>query len=274
MPRPPGPTTRKRILGKELRRLREAVELNVETAASELDCSPAKVRHIENGRNSIKKTELMALVRLYKAEENLAVLEEIRRDASKPGWWSTAKLPPTMQTYVGAESDATSMSTFQIELVPGLLQTEDYIRQLNHAASTADIDHWVEFRLRRQQRLFDEDFPLALHAICSEAVIHRMAHLRLAKAQLEHLVAMSERPNITIQILPFDAGFHPAMSGAFVLLEFDPEISLPVTYFEYANVGQFVDDEKIVNGATSKFAKLGEAAMSPNDSIRFLRAQR
>lgn len=245
--------------------------MSVETAAAELDCSPAKIRHIENGRNVVKKAELSVLVRLYKADEDLAVLDEIRRDASKPGWWSTAKLPPSMNTYVGAESDATSMSTFQMELVPGLLQTEGYIRQLNRTSQAKDVDHYVEVRLRRQQRLFDKEFPLAVHAICSEAVIHRMATMPVAKAQLQHLILMSERPNVTIQIVPFSAGMHASPAGSFVLLDFDPEISLPVAFFEYTNIGQFVDDEKVVDEVASTFAKLGEEAMTPDDSIRFLR---
>ncbi|CAM3957350.1 helix-turn-helix transcriptional regulator [Kibdelosporangium persicum] len=261
---------RKRALGKELRKLREAANVRVETAAEELDCSVAKVRHIEGGRNVVKKTELSALVRLYRADDRLPVLEEIRREASKPGWWSTAKLPPYMQTYVGAESDARSMSVFTLELIPGLLQIEDYTRDLNRVFGITDVDNIIKVRTRRQHRLLDDD-PLTLHAICSAAALQRLASAPYAEAQLAHLMAMSLQPNVTVQILPFDAGLHPAVMGGFVLLDFDPEISLPAVYFENVVAGDFVDDARIVSEVAASFATLRESAMSAAESIRYIK---
>nr|CTQ94815.1 Putative DNA-binding protein [Kibdelosporangium sp. MJ126-NF4] len=263
---------RKRALGKELRRLREAAEMNTAVAAAELDCSEAKVRHIENGRNVAKKTELSALVRLYGGgTAELAVLEEIRKKASKPGWWSTAKLPPYMQTYVGAETDAKTLSTFTLEIVPGLLQTEEYIRDLNKLLGATDIDRIVNVRARRQQRLFDKEEPLRLHAVCSEAAVRRMASAPYAKAQVRHLIEMSERPNVVFQILPFDTGMHVSMTGGFVLLDFDPEVSMPAVYLEYLVGGGFIDDEATVSEMNRRFTALHEVAMSPQDSVRFIK---
>lgn len=263
---------RKRRLGDELRKLREAAGVKVETAALELDCSVAKVRHLENGRNAPKKTELMALASLYGAnEDTLNALEGIRREAARPGWWSTARLPSYMQTYVGAETDASQVRVFALELIPGLLQVEEYTYDLNQLGGISDIDRVVKVRTRRQQRLVDEEEPLALHAVFSEAALRRLANAPYAKTQLRHLLAMAERDNVTIQILPFSAGLHVSMAGGFVLLDFDHDVSLPAAYFDNAVAGDFVDDQKIVARIADKFAALEELAMEPDESVRFIR---
>src|SRR5947207_1936447 len=127
MPRPPSPTLRRRRLGAELRTLREALDLKVEDAARELDCSVGKVRHMETGRNVPKKPELTALVQMYGGStEKHAELELLRQAGAKPGWWAAEGLPTPLETYVGAEDEALSVRQFTLELVPGLLQIEPY----------------------------------------------------------------------------------------------------------------------------------------------------
>jgi len=263
---------RRRRLGDELRRRREAANVTVEAAAEELDCSVGKIRHIESGRNAPKKPELTSLASLYGMdEETHAVLEEIRREASKPGWWSIARLPPSLQTYVGAEADALSVRTFHVELVPGLLQVERYARAVNELEGVANIDRQVEVRRRRQERLSDDEQPLVLHAVISEAVLRRVASADYAKEQFRHLLAMAERPNVTIQVLPFSAGLHVSLNGGFVLLDFEPDVSLPCAYLEYAAGGDFVDDQVMVARMAAKFDSLHEMAMSEEQSVRFIR---
>lgn len=263
---------RKRRLGDELRKLREAADVSVEAAAVALDCSPGKVRHIENGRNAPKMLELAALVSLYGGgPDRLEALESIRREATRPGWWSTARLPTYMQTYVGAETDASSVRVFALELIPGLLQVQEYTYGLNQLGGVQDIDRIVAVRTRRQQRLVDEEDPLNLHAVFSEAALRRLASASYAKAQLRHLVSMAELDNITIQILPFSSGIHVSMSGGFVLLDFDEDVSLPAAYFENVVAGEFVDDQVVVARIEQKFTALRELAMEPDKSVRFIK---
>lgn len=272
MPRVPSPTMRRRRLGDELRKLREAANVRAEIAAAELDCSLAKIRHIEGGRNAPKKPELIALAKLYGVDDDVyAALEGIRQEAAKPGWWSTARLPPSLQTYVGAESDADVVQNFALELIPGLLQVEEYARDVHVLQDAADIDKKIDVRIRRQQRLVADEDPLALNAVFSEAALRRLVNASYAKAQLRHLLAMAERPNITIQILPFSAGLHASMNGGFVLLKFDPAVSMPAAYLEYVAGGDFVDDQAVVSRIAERFATLRELAMSEEESVHFIR---
>jgi len=263
---------RRRRLGGELRRLREAAGIDVEAAAAELDCSVGKIRHIENGRNAPRKPELTALVNLYGiAEDQHVVFEEIRREAARPGWWSQARLPTWLQTYVGAETDAHTVSTFTLELIPGLLQIEPYARTVHEIEGLVDIDRKVAARVRRQQRLVADEYPLTLNAVISEATLHRVANAPFAKDQFRHLLTMGQRANITVRILPFSAGLHVSLNGGFILLEFDPEVSLTAAYVEYAVGGDLVDDQVVVARMAEKFATLRELAMSEEESAHFIR---
>jgi transcriptional regulator with XRE-family HTH domain len=272
MPQPPSPTMRKRRLGEELRKLREASGVAAEQAAAELDCSVAKIRHIEGGRNAPSKSDLTVLCNLYGAGADVhAVLEEIRKSASKPGWWSTYRLPKWLQTYVGAEADAHTVSNFELELIPGLLQTEAYARALHELVGASDIGRKVAARGKRQERLTAEDDPLTLHAIISEAALRRLNGAEFGKQQFRHLITMAERPNIHLQVLPFSVGLHVSLSGGFVLLDFDPEVSMPAGYLEYAAGGQLVDDPVVVGTLRERFATLREQAMSERDSVDFIR---
>jgi transcriptional regulator with XRE-family HTH domain len=272
MPQAKSPTMRRRRLGQQLREWRERANLDVIDAAEELDCSAGKIRHIENGRNAPGKTELAALARLYGIDdETRAALEQIRQEAAKPGWWRTARLSPALQTYVGAESDAIRVDTFHVELIPGLAQIEPYARAVNELAGSVNVERQVDVRKRRQERLFDEEDPLEFRAVISEAVLRRVAHTEYATAQFRHLVAMAERPNITIQVLPFSAGLHVSLNGGFVLLDFDPEVSLPCAYLEYVAGGDFVDDQVVVRRVQEKFRALQHTAMPAEESSHFIK---
>lgn len=271
MPQAQSPTTRKRRLGGELRRLRNAAGVTAETAAAELDCSLAKIRHLEGGRNAPGKSDLRALLDLYGADEEIrGVLEAIRKEAAKPGWWSTMRLPKWLASYVGAETDAHTVSTFQLELVPGLLQIESYIRSLYSVADGADVDRHISTRARRQERLRATENPLQLNVVISEAVLHRIAAAEYAKEQFRHLIDMSGLPNVTLRVLPFSAGLHTSMAGGFVLLDFDPDVALPACYFEYVGGGQLVDIDDVVKRMAAKFAELQQMAMSEEDSIALI----
>lgn len=257
----PSPTMRRKTLGADLRKLRAEKGLSAEQIAVLLGCSQAKVRHMENGRTSPSKAELIVLMDHYGLPaEQRAALEENREAARKRGWWSTYRLPSWFQDYVGMEADALTVRTFELEVIPGLLQTESYAREINlvgsHMTEPDEVDRKVGARLRRQERLRSEN-PLELHAVISEAALHRCTDAD----QLEHLLAASKKPNIKIQVLPFSAGLHESVSGSFTLLDFPHETWPPSAYQEYAVGGHLVDDTAAVTALSTVFERLCKRAL-------------
>ncbi|MGH3766824.1 MAG: helix-turn-helix domain-containing protein [Pseudonocardiaceae bacterium] len=268
-----GPTIRRRQLGAALRQLRTDADETREQAAFVLGCSPTKVTYLESGRNVIGKTELIVLMQHYGAEGKLDTLEGLRQEAGKRGWWSTARLPLWLAAYVGLETEASSVRSFELELIPGLLQTEQYARDLHtlrgHVAPD-DLDRRVTARLRRQQRLTASD-PLHLSALLSEAALKRCARQPdVAADQFRQLLDWARRPNIEIQVLPFDIGLHCGMQGAFTLLSF-PEGLLPdVGWQEYALGGHLIDDEADVASLATLYDKLRDQALGCDESLTLL----
>ena len=274
VPQPPGPAVLKKRLGDELRKLRTAASITVAQAATELGCSEGKVRHMELGRNVPSKPDLTVLMTLYGADAEVhAALEELRQAANQRGWWSAYRLPPWLQNYVGMEADASVISNFELELIPGLLQTEAYARATHtrtaHLLTPPEIDRKVAARLKRQERLTARE-PATLHAVISEAALHRVRGTDYAADQYRRLVAMSERPNVTINVLPFSKGLHDSLSGGFFLLDFPPGVSAPVAYFEYAISGQMEDDQQIVARLRDVFATLREQSLGAEESTQFI----
>ena len=268
------PTLRRKTLGAELRKLRTARGASLEEIAELLGCSSGKISHIENGRNSPSKAELLVLMDHYDVPaDQRELLEETREEARKRGWWSTYRLPTWFQDYVGMEADATRVRTFELELIPGLLQTEAYARTINvigsHMTEPEEVDRKVKARLRRQERL-REDEPLEVHAVLSEAALHRCADPTIAAEQFSHLVALTELPNVTIQILPFSAGLHESVSGSFALLDFPPDAWPSCAYQEYAVGGHLVDDSAAVAALDTVFEKLCKRSLSEERSIELI----
>lgn len=269
------PTLRRKTLGAELRNLRTDADDSLEQVAKLLGCSVGKVSHIETGRNAPSKTELMVLMDRYELpDDRRALLEETRQEARKRGWWSTYRLPSWFQDYVGMESDAIRVRTFELELIPGLLQTEDYARATNvvgsHMTEPIEVERKVSARMRRQKRL-DEDPPLEIHAVISEAALHRCAaESELAADQLERLADLIRQENVQIQIMPFSAGLHNSMSGSFTLLDFPPDTWPPSAYQEYAVGGHLVDDAGAVSSLSEVFDRLCGHALSCAETASFI----
>ncbi|MGH4018842.1 MAG: helix-turn-helix domain-containing protein [Pseudonocardiaceae bacterium] len=270
-----GPTIRRHQLGIELRRLRDAAGMTREQAASTLDCSPVKITHLESGRNIVRKAELIVLLQHYGADrEHLDTLDELRVEASKRGWWSTARLPEWLKGYVSLESDAISLRSLELECIPGLLQTEAYARELHTLGgqlTPEEVDRRVAARMRRQARLDDPDRPLHVSAVVSEAALQRCArHTPVAADQLRLLLDRAQQPNVELQVLPFAAGLHGSMQGAFSLLSF-PEGLLPdAAYQEYAVGGHLIDDASIVARLTTLYDELRGQALGVDESLAMI----
>lgn len=269
-----GPTVRRIQLGRELRQLREAAGVSPLEARAAIGCSKSRFEHIERGRNVPSKAELLVLVRdTYRAGHTVEALEEIRDEASKRGWWSIYALPEWLAVYVGLEHDATEVRELALESIPGLLQTEGYMRTLytiDVRLSETEITKRLPARLQRQERLIGDD-PLKLTTVVSEAALVRCARdRRVAVDQLAQLVERAGWPNIELRVLPFDAGLHVGMNGPFSLLSFPDDLLADVAYQEYVVGGHVIDNPSIVSQLDTLFNELRSQALGTDESLAMI----
>jgi transcriptional regulator with XRE-family HTH domain len=249
--------------------VREQANLTMDALAARLDLSRSAIGAFESGRNLPSQPVLETILRECGALEKFDALNELRKDAKKPGWWSTHRLPQWLKAYIGYEDDALTAKAFSLELVPGLFQTEGYMRALHSLDPPSDeeIERRVAARLRRQQRLTGPH-PLTFAAVVSEGALHRLlAEPDLAAAQLRHLVSRAELSNVSLRVLPFSAGLHLGMSGSFTLLEFAPGVSSPIAYQEYAVYGHLVDDQDVVRALSGVHDRLQAQALDESRSL-------
>lgn len=274
----PAPSVRARRLARELRRLREATELTGEAAATQLGWSSAKVSRLETARTPITVSDLRKLLDLYGASDTEADrLVDLARTSRERGWWENyvVGVPAEWGTYIGLEADASSISSFTAILVPGLLQTEDYAREMLKSLllmPPREVERLVEARRKRQDRIYRADkAPLMLHAIIDESALRRqIGGPDVLRDQLRHLVSTdAELHNVELQVLPYSAGGgHSAIDGTFTILNFprDPEI---VT-LEHLDSHLFIEGEKAVYRYTLVFNELVNKALSPAESVVFI----
>ncbi|MGH3898907.1 MAG: helix-turn-helix domain-containing protein [Pseudonocardiaceae bacterium] len=269
-----GPTVRRLQLGVELLRLREAAGVSRPDAAAAIGCSEPRIGHIETGRNAPSKSDLIVLVeRLYGGDEaTLAALEELREEASKRGWWSTYRLPKWLAGYVGLETDAVSLRCLDIEMIPGLLQTEQYMRRLyalSDPPPAKEVDRLVRARLQRQGRLSGPD-ALQLSSVVSEGALVRCARDdAVAGAQLAQLLDRATWPNVDLRVLPFDLGLHVG-TGPFTLLSFPDHLLADAAYQEYAVGGHIIDDPSVVARLATLFDELRGQSLDADESLAMI----
>jgi transcriptional regulator with XRE-family HTH domain len=270
-----GPALLKKRLGEELRKLRMAAEVTVVRTASELGCGEGKVRHMENGRNVPSKSDLTVMVALYSAPADVhEELEELRKAATKRGWWSSYRLPTWLHNYVGMEADATLIRAFELELIPGLLQIEDYAQDVGMRGGPKkrdpeEVERGVRARLKRQE-ILTGDSPATYHAVISEGALHRVKGTSYAAAQYRHLLEMARRPNVTIAVLPFSANLHLSMAGGFTLLDFPAGVSAPVAYYDHVTGGQLEHDPTVVARLSEAYDELAARAMGSDGTTAFI----
>ncbi|GLI02078.1 transcriptional regulator [Phytohabitans aurantiacus] len=269
------PTVRRRRIARELRQLRERAGMNLEQAARQLDMSKSNLSRIENAQIGIKPRDVRAALALYQVTGvDAEALIEIARGAQQRGWWQNYSdvLPVWFEFYVGLEAEAAAIWTYEAETVPGLMQTEDYARAVYQiTAGEDDIDKKVAARIRRQDVLHRES-PLEVSAVLNEAVLLRsVGGDRVMSRQLDHLVELSELPNVTIQVLPFESGGHPAMTTPYVIISFPDAADDPVVYLENLTNGQALEEQDHVRGYTLVHERLRKMALPPDESIAKIR---
>jgi transcriptional regulator with XRE-family HTH domain len=274
-----GPTVLRILLGTQLRRLREARRLSLEQAAEVIRASHSKLSRLETGRVGFKDRDIADLLTLYGVTDpaEREALRELARRASTPGWWHDFSdvLPTWFEAYLGLEEAATQIRGYQVQFVPGLLQARDYARAvtlLGHGADPAkQVEHRVELRMARQSVLSKPD-PPNVWVVLDEAALRRpVGDSRVMRAQLEHLLAVGERPNVTIQVMPFQAGGHAAAGGSFTILRF-AEPDLPdVVYLEQLTSALYLDKPETVDQYQMVMERICLEAATPAESADLIR---
>jgi transcriptional regulator with XRE-family HTH domain len=271
------PTVRRRRLGSDLRRLRDAAGLTCEQAAMHLDCSASKISRLETARVPARAIDVQALCELYHAtEEQTTVLVALARESRTEGWWQRfdGVMPDWFGTYIGLEAEAAAIRTYEIQLVPGLLQTEGYARVLFETADVGTAES-IEARVavrRSRQEILRGDTPPQYWAVLSEAVLHRLVGgPAIMRDQLLYLLEMSELRNVTIQVIRWDAGAHPGMGTPFVILSFPDRADPEVTFVEYLTGALYLEKQDEVAQYALSFNHLVAAAISPQQSVDLIR---
>ncbi|MGH3883080.1 MAG: helix-turn-helix domain-containing protein [Pseudonocardiaceae bacterium] len=274
----PGPTVRRRQLGKELRRLRESAGKTINEAALWVGIKAPTVSKIENGRQAIRPTNVRLLLQLYGIEAPDAdTLIRLAGEANQRGWWASYgdTVPDWFRNFVGLEADASEINGYDSELVPGQLQTAEYAEAIILAAhprtTQAELKRLVTFRHERQERLVGNT-PPRLHFVLNEAVLRRpVGGVDAFGKQLDHLAEMAQLPHVDLQMLPFAAGPHAAMGQTFTMLRFPgDEAGLDFVYLENDRGALYLERPADVARYQTIFTQLATAALSSDETRKFL----
>ncbi|GAA3739683.1 helix-turn-helix transcriptional regulator [Plantactinospora mayteni] len=275
-----GPTVLRILLGGQLRKLREAKGVSRDDAGWEIRSSGSKISRMELGRVGFKERDVADLLTLYQVtdETERTALLALARQANNPGWWHRYGdvLPNWFQSYLGLEAAAALIRAYEVQYIPGLLQTREYARAVvllaHDGAPPDEIERRVELRMDRQKVLTRPGAP-QLWAVVDEAALRRpIGGTDVMRGQLEHLIEAGRQPNITVQVIPFRAGGHAAAGGAFSLLRF-PDQELPdVVYMEQLTSALYLDKRDDVDYYAAAMERLCVEAVSPTETPAFLRA--
>ncbi|MBZ6145477.1 helix-turn-helix domain-containing protein [Streptomyces olivaceus] len=266
------PTVRRRRLGQELRRLRELKGMTAEEVAERLLVSQSKISRLENGRRSISQRDVRDLCGVYEVEDQRIVdsLMQMAKDSRQQGWWHAFGDTP-YSVYIGLETDAESLRTYEPQIITGLLQTRAYAEALIQGAlpetSVADVEKRVQVRIRRQERISAENNPLRLWVVLDEASLRRVVGgKQVMREQLEHVAEMSQLPHITVQVLPFDVGAHPGINGQYSILEFADAADSSVVYIEGVTSDLYLEKAPDVQKYTVMYEHLRAQALNVEQS--------
>jgi transcriptional regulator with XRE-family HTH domain len=271
------PTLRARRLALELLRRREAAGLTREEAARQLEWSTSTIFRIETGRSRPQPGNVKVLLELYGVTSpERDGLIRLAREARQPGWWHSFRdvLPNPYEVFIGLEAGAASIRNFEPVVIPGLLQTEEYARQMSRGGPREldrdDIERRVQVRMERQRILTREDRP-RLWAVIDEAVIRRVVGGPAVMAeQLRHLIECAEQGKTTLQVVPFSAGAHAGTTGPFIILDFPEPTDPSVVYVETLAGDLYLEEHADVDRYTLAFDRLLAAALHPDDSVRLV----
>ncbi|MGQ0772969.1 MAG: helix-turn-helix domain-containing protein [Pseudonocardiales bacterium] len=267
------PTVRLRRLAAELRRLRGTADLSREVVSAQTGINYATLYRIETARARPQLRTLATLLTLYGVEaEQRDYLTILCRDAAEQGWLRPyhSDLPEQYTAYISFEAEAAGVRNYESMFIPGLLQTEDYaravIRGVLPMASPQKIDDRVQARIERQQVL-TKDSPLKLWAIVDEAALRRLVGgAEVMRAQLRHLLDSTSSPHITFQVIPYGAGAHAGMPGAFVVMDFTDPMDTDLIHIDSMAGDLFLESDADIKRYNFIFDNLRAIALSPDSS--------
>jgi transcriptional regulator with XRE-family HTH domain len=247
-PRSAGPTVQRLVLGGHLRRLREQAHITTEQAAGVIRGSHSKISRMEHGRVGFKERDIADLLTMYgvtDGDEREALLK-LARESNTPGWWQGYAdiLPHWVEPYFGLEAAASFIRNYELQFVPGLLQTQGYalsLIRLGNAPTEEDVLRRAEARMSRQDILRRET-PPRVWAVVDEGALRRpIGGAKVMREQLKHLIDMCDHPAVTLQVLPFQVASHPAMGGPFTILRFSEPDLRDVVYIEQLTSALYLD---------------------------------
>lgn len=275
MSRGPSPTVRRRRLAARLRELRENADLTIDEVGEKLECSASKISRIETGHVGVTPRDVRDMLEVYGVDDDeREALVQLAREARKKGWWHAYNEVFT-GSFVGLESDASFLHTHQALLVPGLLQTEPYMRAVIRAirpdVTEADVELRVRARINRQKLITEEPNPPEYWAVFDEAVLTRVVGGPEAmRDQLKRLVELASLPHVTLQVVPFSAGAHAGMEAPFLILGFPEQADPDVVYVENSTSGVYLEQPEDVHRYTLMFDHLRAAALKPDDTVELV----
>jgi transcriptional regulator with XRE-family HTH domain len=277
------PTVRRRRLGAELRRYRETAGFTIEQVAEHMGCSASKISRLETGQIGSSPSDVREILTLLRVgEATMGELVEVAKETRQRGWWQRHGTVLTSD-FVAFEQAASLIRSYEAQCVPGLLQTEDYARHLlaggrdllvGHDEMLTHIESRLQVRMRRRSLLTQDD-PLQFWCVIDEAALLRpVGGETVMRRQIDHVISVSEMDNVTIQVLPLVVGAHPGMDGSFAILRFPHESDPDAVYVTTATGGSFHEKPEQVARHVRVFELLTTVALTPEDSIMFMRSWR
>lgn len=262
-----------RRLARMLRRLREDAGFTIDEVAAQLELSPSTLSRIETAQVRVRTNDLRRLLEIYKVTSAQGEqLLQLARERRQQPWWNKYKDLPAV-ALPSLERGTESILQYSLQLVPGLLQTEAYTREVLKAIPSdvgLDIERRVEFRMKRQELLTDDQAP-RFWVVLDEAVLQRpVGGQQVMDEQLQRLIDAAARPNVTIQVLPFNVGVHAGMDGEFTILSYADPADPDVVYLETSAGQSFDESTDVTRRYNSIFDDLRAAALNPAESIRAL----
>lgn len=276
----PRPTVRRRKLGSEFKRLREAAGVKMDDAAERIGGDKSKISRQENGRQGMNKLEAEALLDLYGVEDDRlrTALITMAREGRRKGWWGQYSdlIKAGLEEQISIESDAAKILAFQPLVIPGLFQTFEYASEVIRSydkgkTPEAELKSLISVRMTRQEIFQRPDAPLHV-CILDEAVLRReVGGPATMAAQLERLVEISKPPKLTIQVIPFGQGWHPGLSGHFTVFSYPDPMELDIVKVEYLDGSLFLEEDAAVDRFRLAFDELRASALPVRQSLDLIR---
>ncbi|MDQ3579005.1 MAG: helix-turn-helix domain-containing protein [Actinomycetota bacterium] len=271
------PSALRFLIGHDLRVARERAGLKQTEAGKVLGCSQARINYLETGKTQQKPGDVTTLLRTYGADvEHVDRMTSLATRADQGTWWApfSGAVPQWFKTFIGLEGLAAAEFTYEPLLLPGQLQTPEYAAGLlvgNLRVAPADAPQVVRARMARQ-RLTDDTNPLRFRAVIEEYVLDRIVGgPQVMRTQLEHLLALMQRDNVELHVMPVSVIVHDGLDGDFILLNFDEAQS--IGYIEYPAGALYIQDQDQVGAYTLSSDRLCATALSTSDSAEAIAAR-